>query len=50
MWSFTVKYELWLSLSMCPEEYKSDSIKELEKKLNDSMSTGYHVYIDDNKE
>ena len=42
-----IKYDLWLCVSMCPEEYKSDSIKELEKKLNDSMGMGYNVYIDD---
>ena len=41
-----IKYELWNALFMCPDEYKTEDIKELEKELNDSMSKGYRVRIE----
>ena len=40
------KYELWNALFMCPEDQKTDNIKELEKNLNDNMSKGYNAVID----
>jgi len=43
---FTTKYELWNALFMCPDEQKTEAIKELEKELNNSMSKGYRVVID----
>jgi len=41
-----IKYELWNALSMCPDEQKTDAIKELTKELNDTMQKGYRVVID----
>ena len=40
------KYELWNALSMCPDKEKTEAIKELERKLNDTMAKGYNVVID----
>ena len=50
------KYELWNALSYIPENedsgriIKTETIKELEKELNDTMSKSYWVLIDTNKE
>jgi hypothetical protein len=41
-----IKYELWNALAMCPNEQKTEQIKKLESRLNDSMSVGYMVKID----
>ncbi len=40
------KYALWNALFMCPNEQKTEEIKELEKQLNDTMTKGYRVVID----
>lgn len=40
------KYELWNALAMCPEEEKSNKIKELEEKLQASMDKPGRVWVD----
>lgn len=46
MHTYTTKYDLWLALSMTPEEYKTEKILELEKELNDSIKKPGFVWID----
>lgn len=40
------KYELWNSLFMCPDEEKTEAIKEFEELLNKSMAKGHRVIVD----
>ena len=40
------KYDLWNALFSCPKMHKTEEIKELEKKLNDSMAKDYRVVVD----
>ena len=42
-----VKSELWNALFNCPDECKTSGVEELEQMLNDSMSNGSLVFLDD---
>jgi hypothetical protein len=42
-----VKYDLWVALQMCPDQYKTEDVKKLEKELNDNMDEGYTVEVKD---
>ncbi|MEI2465054.1 hypothetical protein [Niallia taxi] len=40
------KYELWNALFMCPDEQKTDDIRELEKQIEKSIPKYGRVVID----